>query len=102
MVFDADVAGDIRSVTMLPIRGSRLAARSTRRRHLLSESRADILARLQSCPVGTTIRTLVDEFGLHENTVREHLAGLIELGLARRRLSDPQGPGRPAWIYYAE
>jgi predicted ArsR family transcriptional regulator len=36
---------------------------------------------------------------LHENTLREHLDGLTRAGLVRRRRSDPDGRGRPAWLY---
>jgi len=36
---------------------------------------------------------------LHENTLREHLDGLVRAGLVRRRLADPRGRGRPAWLY---
>lgn len=37
--------------------------------------------------------------GLHENTVREHLAALIDRRLVRRHRADPSGRGRPAWLY---
>src|SRR5690606_40466527 len=38
---------------------------------------------------------------LHENTLREHLDGLLDAELVRRRRAAPQGRGRPAWLYEA-
>jgi predicted ArsR family transcriptional regulator len=38
---------------------------------------------------------------LHENTVREHLEGLLVVRLARRERVPAAGRGRPAWRYVA-
>lgn len=37
--------------------------------------------------------------GLHANTVRDHLDGLVRRGLVSRRTAEPAGRGRPAWLY---
>lgn len=37
----------------------------------------------------------------HPNTVREHLDWLLAAGLVVRHAADPQGRGRPAWLYEA-
>ena len=39
--------------------------------------------------------------GLHGNTVREHLEALVRAGLVRRERAEPNGRGRPAWLYDA-
>lgn len=39
--------------------------------------------------------------GLHPNTVREHLTGLVRQGLAERHPVQVTGRGRPAWLYEA-
>jgi predicted ArsR family transcriptional regulator len=39
--------------------------------------------------------------GLHPNTLREHLDGLVARDLARRVRATPSGRGRPAWLYEA-
>ena len=49
----------------------------------------------------TTMAALAQATGLHENTVREHLDGLLGLGLAVRSRAEPSGRGRPAWLYEA-
>ncbi|WP_353354650.1 helix-turn-helix domain-containing protein [Intrasporangium sp. DVR] len=38
---------------------------------------------------------------LHVNTVREHLDGLVDAGLAERSRLTPSGRGRPGWGYAA-
>jgi predicted ArsR family transcriptional regulator len=48
-----------------------------------------------------TLAALVAVSGLHENTVREHLNGLVRAGWARRDPAPPTGRGRPAWLYRA-
>lgn len=39
--------------------------------------------------------------GLHENTLRGHLLQLAEEGLVARRSAEPEGRGRPAWLWFA-
>jgi predicted ArsR family transcriptional regulator len=65
----------------------------------LSRARAAILAALADQPEPVTIAALQRLTRLHENTLREHLDGLIRAGLVRRRVADPRGRGRPAWLY---
>jgi len=65
----------------------------------LSKARRGVLECLteQSGPV--PLATLVALTGLHENTLRGHLSGLAEDGLVSRERDDPQGRGRPAWLW---
>jgi predicted ArsR family transcriptional regulator len=65
----------------------------------LSPARAALLAKLRDQPEPVTLAALVEITGSHENTVREHLDGLIRAGLVHRHRSEPSGRGRPAWLY---
>lgn len=68
----------------------------------LSTSRAALLETLRAQPEPATLAALVTASGLHPNTVREHLDGLLDDGLARRHAAEPSGRrGRPAWLYEA-
>lgn len=67
----------------------------------LSGPRGAVLERLQRTGEPVTIAGLAAEFGLHPNTAREHLDGLVERGLATRDRSEAVGRGRPAWRYTA-
>jgi predicted ArsR family transcriptional regulator len=58
-----------------------------------------VLARLRDQPEPVTLAALLQVTGLHENTVREHLNGLVRAGFVRRHRSEPSGRGRPAWLY---
>lgn len=80
-----------------------LGPRPARRapRPALSHSRAALLDRLQGQPEPTTLVALIAATGLHANTLREHLAALVEHGLVRRHSAEPHGRGRPAWLYEA-
>jgi predicted ArsR family transcriptional regulator len=60
-----------------------------------------VLQRLVDQPEPVTLAALVAVTGLHENTVREHLNGLVAAGWARRSSAAPSGRGRPAWLYRA-
>ncbi len=44
---------------------------------------------------------LAQASGLHPNTLREHLDGLIRRGLVTREQPAVRGRGRPAWLYRA-
>ena len=57
------------------------------------------MERLREQPEPLTLASLVAVTGLHENTLREHLAALVGLGLVRRFRAEPSGRGRPAWLY---
>ncbi len=48
-----------------------------------------------------SIGSIAETLGLHVNTVREHLDGLVTSGLALRSRLAPQGRGRPGWGYAA-
>lgn len=48
-------------------------------------------------PVG--VAELVDRFGLNHNTVRQHLARLVDAGLVETVREPPRGPGRPPVHY---
>jgi len=67
----------------------------------LSPARATVLAALRRQPEPTTLAGLAATTGLHANTLREHIDALIDMGLVERRRADPQGRGRPAWLYEA-
>lgn len=65
----------------------------------LSSARTAILETLRAQAEPTTLAALTAVTGLHVNTVREHLDGLVRHGLVRRRVDAPRGRGRPAWLY---
>lgn len=65
----------------------------------LSAARTAVLDRLRAQPEPLTLASLVAATGLHENTLREHLAALVRRGLVRRHRAEPTGRGRPAWLY---
>lgn len=67
----------------------------------LPRARAAVLERLADQPEPIRIASLAALMHQHPNTVREHLEGLVELGLATREAADPAGRGRPAWLYTA-
>lgn len=78
-----------------PGRGPRAGVR----RSPLSTSRAAVLEQLRDQPEPTTLAALATVTGLHENTVREHLAGLVRAGLVRRFPAADGKRGRPAYLY---
>lgn len=65
----------------------------------MSKSRAALLETLQGQPKPVSLAALTSATGLHPNTLREHLEALVKLGLVRRRRAEPNGRGRPAWLY---
>lgn len=65
----------------------------------LSASPAAILDRLRGQPEPLTQAALARATGLHPNTVREHLETLVRRGLVARTRAEPEGRGRPAWLY---
>jgi predicted ArsR family transcriptional regulator len=60
-----------------------------------------VLELLRGQPEPCTQSALVKATGLHANTVREHLDGLVRAGWVRRHPAKPRGRGRPAWLYEA-
>jgi len=65
----------------------------------LSRARRALLELLEKQGRPTTLATLVELSGLHENTVRGHLEGLAGEGLVTRERDAPRGRGRPAWLW---
>jgi len=51
--------------------------------------------------VPMTITEVAGEFGVHQNTAREHLEALVGRGLAVRAQQTGRRRGRPAWAYAA-
>lgn len=68
-------------------------------RRALSGTRAALWALLRERGEPTSLSVLASEAGLHHNTVREHLDGMLDDGLVTRHSERPQGRGRPAWLY---
>lgn len=67
----------------------------------LSPAVAAVLDHLSAQTEPVSIGALSTMTGLHGNTVREHLDGLIASGLAAKEQALSQGRGRPAWLYFA-
>lgn len=67
----------------------------------MSVPRAHVLACLSEFSRPVTIATVSAASGLHGNTVRDHLDGLVEDGLVRRSTAPARGRGRPALQYLA-
>ncbi len=57
------------------------------------------MERLRGQPEPLTLASLVSATGLHENTLREHLTALVRRGMVTRHRAQPDGRGRPAWLY---
>lgn len=47
------------------------------------------------------VAAVAERMGLHENTARFHLEGLVGAGLVRRGVASRRTPGRPAAVYEA-
>lgn len=67
----------------------------------LSAQRARVLEQLQRSVAPITVDALATLLGLHTNTARKHLEGLVERGLAMRSPAPIAGRGRPGWAYTA-
>lgn len=67
----------------------------------LSVKRARVLEWLQHQVGAVTIADAASALGMHANTVREHLDGIVRRGLATRERAPAAGRGRPAWHYRA-
>lgn len=70
-------------------------------RPVLGESRGRVLdvVRAAGQPVG--VQDVAERVGVHPNTARFHLDGLVDAGLAERRTEDRNQPGRPRTVYVA-
>jgi predicted ArsR family transcriptional regulator len=67
----------------------------------LGERRARVLETLQTARAPLPVTMVADRVGLHPNTARFHLEGLVEQGLAERATEDRELPGRPRALYSA-
>ncbi|MEP7034682.1 MAG: hypothetical protein ABI662_00640 [Dermatophilaceae bacterium] len=76
-------------------------ARTSWLRARLSTARARILAVLVDQPEPCRVSAISALTRQHQNTIREHLDGLVNDGLAVRTRAPAQGRGRPAWLYTA-
>jgi predicted ArsR family transcriptional regulator len=65
----------------------------------LSAPRAQVLEHLQRSGVAVTVDDVAAALGLHPNTARKHLDGLVGRGLAVSSTTAPRGRGRPARLY---
>ena len=63
--------------------------------------RADVLARLRAADDPLTVQQVADMTGIHVNTARFHLDGLVSDGLAERIVEVRDTPGRPRMLYLA-
>jgi predicted ArsR family transcriptional regulator len=67
----------------------------------LGESRSRVLAVLQGAGAPLSVGEVAERLGLHANTARFHLDGLIETGLVERTTEQREQPGRPRALYAA-
>jgi len=67
----------------------------------LGESRARVLDLLRGAASPLRVQDIADRAGLHANTARFHLEGLVDAGLATREPQPRETPGRPSMTYRA-
>jgi predicted ArsR family transcriptional regulator len=67
----------------------------------LGDSRARVLGVLQDAGTALGVADVAEAVGLHPNTTRFHLDGLVEAGLVQRASEDRETPGRPRTLYSA-
>jgi predicted ArsR family transcriptional regulator len=60
-----------------------------------------VFALLQDADAGLTVEQVAARLGLHANTARKHLDGLVEIGVATSESAPTGGRGRPARKYVA-
>lgn len=63
--------------------------------------RAEVLARLREAGRPVSVAAMAELTGLHRNTARLHLDGLVDDGLAERGVEERSRPGRPQALYTA-
>ncbi len=68
----------------------------------MSAARGRVLEYLEAQPEPMTVSQVADGLGLHENTARTHLEGLVSAGLAARSKREATGRGRPSMLYRAD
>ncbi|MGW0433846.1 helix-turn-helix transcriptional regulator [Micromonospora sp. NPDC003197] len=67
----------------------------------LGERRTQILDLLRAAPTPLGVQEIAEGTGLHLNTARFHLDGLVDAGLAERETESRDQPGRPRVVYQA-
>lgn len=67
----------------------------------LGQSRRGVLEELRAAGAPLGVRQISERTGLHPNTARFHLDGLVDAGLAERQLEERTVPGRPRVVYRA-
>lgn len=70
-------------------------------RPVFGESRARVLDVLRASGEPVAVQEVADQVGLHPNTARFHLDGLVDAGLAERHSEVRTQPGRPRTVYSA-
>lgn len=65
----------------------------------LTPQRAAVLELVQGAARPVTVEDVAASLGLHTNTARKHLAGLVDDGLLDRSVVASERPGRPATAY---
>jgi predicted ArsR family transcriptional regulator len=68
---------------------------------LLGESRGRVLDLLLGTDEPVGVAEIATRTGLHPNTARFHLDGLVDAGLAARATEERSQPGRPRMVYRA-
>lgn len=61
--------------------------------------RAQVLGELRAADTPLGVVEVADRLGVHANTARFHLDGLVADGAVVRTLTEPDGPGRPRSVY---
>jgi len=64
--------------------------------------RAEVLAVLREADEPLSVQQVMERAGLHTNTARFHLDGLVAAGLAERMAEERVVPGRPRILYVAQ
>jgi predicted ArsR family transcriptional regulator len=67
----------------------------------LGESRSRVLDLLRALNGPAGVQEVAERIGLHSNTARFHLDGLVDAGLAERQKEGQGRPGRPRMVYVA-
>ncbi|MEV0428220.1 helix-turn-helix domain-containing protein [Micromonospora sp. NPDC050495] len=68
---------------------------------MLGASRSRVLEVLRAAAEPVAVQDVAERSGLHRNTARFHLDGLVDAGLAAREAEDRSMPGRPRIVYRA-
>ncbi|OJY53257.1 helix-turn-helix domain-containing protein [Pseudonocardia sp. 73-21] len=68
---------------------------------VLGESRGRVLDLLRTAGEAVGVQDIAERAGLHPNTARFHLDGLVDADLAEREAEERSQPGRPRMVYRA-